>query len=83
LCRNLDYVGLRSRSEPEPARVGIVSRIRGRGVARADQILRRLLAVDRAGLAASGLAYDERLDETHLGYRAKRMLAEARAAGET
>ena len=74
---------------------------------------RRLLSVDRAELAATGLAYDERifsvfsleslglvlfrqgryaeaaatyaeaerLDEEHLGYRAKRMLAEARAAG--
>ena len=78
----------------------------------AEEDFRRLLAVDRAGLPASGLAYDERifdvfsleslgrvlcrqgryaeaaatyaeaerLDETHLGYRAKRMLAEARAA---
>ena len=79
----------------------------------AESRLRRLLSVDRADLAATGLAYDERifsvfsleslglvlfrqgryaeaaatyaeaerLDEEHLGYRAKRMLAEARAAG--
>ncbi len=78
----------------------------------AESRFRRSLSVDRTELAATGLAYDERifsvfslesrglvlfrpgryadaaatyaeaerLDEEHLGYRAKRMLAEARAA---
>ena len=81
----------------------------------AEERFRRLLSVDRAGLPASGVAYDERIfsvfsleslglvlfrqgryteaaavyaeaerfDGEHLGYRAKRMLAEARAAGVT